>query len=193
MLRKPRRLIQFLLVLVFVSGLLVGAGHAVQPAARELPAAVSLDEQVRVAAAQSGQSLEVSSAASPLAESVRLLGIDAPDRQQNPWGSEATEHLSQWLKGQTVRLEFDQNPRDAYGRKAAYVWLGDRLINKEMVAEGWALAQASRAFVSPDRSTRYDLQLMAAQEKARLLGRGIWNLDTPMHQTPAEFRQQEDL
>lgn len=178
--------IQPFLIAVVICGLLLLGGRS--------PAASSLaDETVRVAAAQSGQSLEVSSPGSPLAESVRLLGIDAPDPRQDPWGSESTRHLEEWLKGQTVRLEFDGLPQNAYGRKAAYVWLGDTLINEKLVAEGWALAQGTMAFPSSTRSTRYDQRLMAAQEQARLLQQGIWNAAAPLHQTPAEFRKQEDL
>lgn len=186
MVRPVTLLIQLFLIAAVTCGLLLVGERS--PAASP-PA----EEIVRVAAIQSGQSLEVSSLRSPLTESVRLLGLDAPDRQQEPWGPEATYQLEQWLKGQTVRLEFDESFSDAYGRKAAYVWLGDELINEKLVATGWALAQGSMAFSSSIRSTRYDQRLMAAQEKARLLKHGIWDAATPLHQTPAEFRKQEAL
>lgn len=185
MVRTVTLLIQLLLIAAVTCGLLLVGRHS--PAASP-----PVDEVVRVAAVQSGQSLEVSSLRSPLAESVRLLGIDAPARQQEPWGPAAAHQLEQWLKGKTVRLEFDEAP-DVYGRKAAYVWLDDELVNEKLVAEGWALAQGAMAYSSSNRSTRYDQQLMAAQEKARLLRRGIWNAATPLHQTPAEFRKQEAL
>lgn len=175
--------IRRLLVLLISGLLLLGWAKAIgQP---------STDEWVRVAGAQSGQSLEVSSAQSPLAESVRLLGIDAPDARQQPWGPEAAQHLDQWLRGKRVRLEFDQPPQDAYGRKHAYVWLDDALINEKLVAEGWALAQGAFAMGQATRSTRYDQRFLNAQEQARLLHRGLWSVDHPLRQTPAEFRQEQ--
>jgi len=178
--------IRRLLIGIIVWGLFIIGGH--------LPAAHSQAiEEVRVMSAPSGQSLEVTGPTSPLAEPVRLLGIDAPDPRQEPWGPEATRHLNQWLQGQTVRLELAAGPEDAYGRKLAFVWLGDTLVNERLVAEGWAMAQASMAFTAADRPTRYDDRLLAAQEKARLLGRGIWHPQTPLRQTPAVFRQQEAL
>ncbi|MBD1913435.1 MULTISPECIES: thermonuclease family protein [unclassified Leptolyngbya] len=186
MVRTAALLIQLFLIAVVTCGLLLVGGRS--PAASP-----PVDELVRVAAVHSGQSLEVSSARSPLAESVRLLGIDAPDSRQEPWGPEATHQLEQWLKGQTIRLEFDGTLQDAYGRKAAYVWLGHELINEKLVTEGWALAQGSMAFSSGTRSTRYEQRLIAAQEKARLLQRGIWSATAPLHQTPGEFRKQEAL
>ena len=53
-----------------------------------------------------------------------------------------------------------------------------------MVKEGWALAK-------PDfPNTKYMERLIHAQERARIMGLGIWNPDQPMRQTPAQFRRQ---
>ncbi|MEO1148932.1 MAG: thermonuclease family protein [Cyanobacteria bacterium J06638_22] len=144
--------------------------------------------RVQVAAIKSGQTIEVLDAGSTLRKAVRLIGIEAPDPRQLPWGEAATQALQTKLAGQMVRLEFDQERDDAYGRTLAYVWLGDRLINEAMVEEGWVLAKG-RSPTTDVRNTRYALRLANAQEAARLLHRGIWNPDQPMRQRPSDFRR----
>lgn len=70
--------------------------------------------------------------------SVRLLGIDAPERKQTG-GPEATECLRALLAGaDTVDLEFEDGipRRDSLGRLLAYVWRDDLLVNVEMVRRG---------------------------------------------------------
>lgn len=72
--------------------------------------------------------------------SVRLLGIDAPERG-HAGGPESTECLRTLLAGSdTVDLEFEnESPRrDSLGRLLAYVWRGDMLLNLEMVRRGRA-------------------------------------------------------
>jgi micrococcal nuclease len=144
--------------------------------------------QVQVAAIKSGQTIEVLEAGSTLRKAVRLIGVEAPDPRQLPWGEAATQALQAQLAGQTVHLEFDQEQDDAYGQTLAYVWLGDRLINEGMVEEGWVLAQG-RSPTTDVNNTRYALRLANAQEAARLLHRGIWNPDQPMRQSPSDFRR----
>ncbi len=72
--------------------------------------------------------------------SVRLLGIDAPERGQ-PGGPESTQCLRELLAGaDTVDLEFQEGAprRDSLGRLLAYVWRGDSLLNLELVKRGHA-------------------------------------------------------
>jgi endonuclease YncB( thermonuclease family) len=44
------------------------------------------------------------------------------------------------VQGQTVRLELDVQERDRYGRLLAYVYVGDTMVNAELVAQGYARA-----------------------------------------------------
>ena len=142
---------------------------------------------VRVSKAVSGQAIEIldPTGQTALNQKVRLLGIDAPDLEQEPWGSQARERLAELVDGQTVLLEADVETRDVYDRVWGYVWLGDVLVNQQLVEEGLALAAKVR---SPN--LKYDQRLTRAQEEARLLGIGIWNPEQPMRQLPCEFRQQ---
>ena len=137
--------------------------------------------KVNVTRVVSGQSLMVSGAAG--ASSVRLLGIDAPDLQQQPWGQAAKNRLKEIIKSQPVLLEFDREAeRD--GHRLAYAWTGGVLLNEQLVKEGYVLA------VPRSPNHKYDQRLERAQEWARLMGQGIWNPKNPMRLTPSEFRHQ---
>lgn len=117
-------------------------------------------------------------------ERVRLLGIDAPDLRQNPWGVQAQQALADLVAGQQVWLEFDEAPRDRFGRLLAYVWRGDQLINEQLLVDGQALLG--------DRvvGLRYAERLRNAQSRARLLEAGLWNPAKPLRLAPAAFRAQ---
>ena len=143
-------------------------------------------EITRVEKVFSGQTIAIAdrTAAVPLLEPIRLIGIQAPDIRQNPWGQEAKIQLEKLILGQEVLLEFDIQEKDQFNRQLAYVWLGGKLINEYMVMEGWALVE------SDFPNTKYMERLTNAQEKARLIGLGIWDPNQPMRQTPAQFRSQ---
>ena len=163
--------------------------------------------QVKVARVLSGQTLEVEdigkmkmtsslphsglrpASLTPLTPrsslKVRLVGIDAPDLQQQPWGGEAKQRLEAMSIGKTVLLEFDTQQKDAFGRYLAYVWYNGALLNEQLVKEGYVLWKAR----SPNY--KYDQRLENAGAWAKLMGQGIWNPDRPMRQTPAEFRKLE--
>lgn len=133
----------------------------------------------------SGHTLEVivPSLANNQLRRVRLIGLDAPNPAQRPWGVQAMDYLRQVDK-QAIELEFDVEQQDDYGRLLAYVWYQGKLLNQDLVAQGHALRDAALP------NTRYEVQLKRAQESARLQGLGIWNPANPMHQTPDEFREQ---
>ena len=81
----------------------------------------------------------------------RLIGIDTPESDQEPYGSQATAALTALIQpGMTVQLELDVETHDRYDRLLAYVW-SSRLI-------GQLGARASRlggaADVSPERPVR---------------------------------------
>jgi micrococcal nuclease len=143
--------------------------------------------QVKVAQVVSGQTLEVVGLGDQpsLISQVRLVGIDAPDLQQHPWGDAAQERLEALIgEEQLVKLEFDLQMQDKFGRTLAYGWKDGVLLNEQLVKEGYAL------FVGRSPNHKYDERLDRAQQWARLTGQGIWNPEKPMRLTPAEFRSQ---
>lgn len=148
-------------------------------------------EQVTVSRVVSGQTIEVliPSSQSPLAERVVLLGVEAPHWQhQAEWSQAAQEQLETLIGAdRTLQLEFDVQPervtQDGKKLRLAYLWQGDTLLNEKLVETGAVLARSQAP------NLKYEQRLSNAQEKARLLGLGIWNPTDPMRQSPREFAQ----
>jgi micrococcal nuclease len=114
---------------------------------------------------------------------VRPIGFDAPERGQGAVADSATMYLARWVPpGDTVRLERDVSLTDRYGRRLAWVWRADTLVNERMVASGWALLYT----VPPD--VRYVERLQAAERNARVAGLGLWGVPD-FTCAPSEFRR----
>lgn len=114
---------------------------------------------------------------------VRLLGVDSPERGQGPVARKATAALQRLLpSGRAVRLESDVSLRDRYGRRLAWVWSGDTLVNELMVAEGWAV----RYTVPPD--VRYVDRISRAEREAHDARRGMW-VDGTIACRPVRWRR----
>ncbi|NJN20163.1 MAG: thermonuclease family protein [Leptolyngbya sp. RL_3_1] len=136
--------------------------------------------------AVSGQSLAL---LYPLETSVevstlRLAGITAPDLDQAPWGPAARDCLNQQVRDQTVRIEAQDPEVDSFGRLWAYVWRGENLVNQILLAEGCAYIDETALLHHPQSE-----DWIYAQERARILGLGIWDPDQPLRQSPQAFRQ----
>lgn len=119
-------------------------------------------------------------------EKVRLIGIDAPEIGQKPWGQESKRHLESILKNtsQKVRMEFDVEKTDQHGRILAYLWTADKsLINLMMVKNGYAMLYT----VPPN--VKYAEEFRKAQAEARERGRGIWGEDG-LNQMPRDYRRE---
>ena len=83
-------------------------------------------------------------------------------------GVAAREQNIALVNGRTVRLEQDVSATDPYGRLLRYVWVGDTLINAELVRLGYARAVA----YPPD--IKHQARLEALQGEAEAAGRGFW-------------------
>lgn len=119
-------------------------------------------------------------------ERVRLIGIDAPELQQKPWGQRAKRHLSELLSASqwTVSIEFDIEKRDVHGRLLSYIWTSDgRMINVQMLKDGYAVL-----YTFPP-NIRYVDEFKKAQDEARGKGLGIWGRGGPK-ETPREYRRE---
>jgi micrococcal nuclease len=136
--------------------------------------------QVQVVRIVNGQTIETTRMGKALR--VRLAGIEAPDIQQQPWGQAAKQQLESMVGEKIATIELDGEP-DKFGRHWAYVWQDGKLLNEQLLKEGYVLWNGR----SSDR--KYDDRLEKAQAWGRIMGRGIWDDKQPMRQTPAEFRQ----
>lgn len=118
-------------------------------------------------------------------EKIRLLGIDAPELGQRPWGKRAKDHLKEIIEksGGIVVVEFDIERRDRYGRLLAYLWTRDRhLINYEMVRDGYAML-----YTFPP-NVKYTDMLKRGQRIARENKAGIWG-SHGLKERPSSYRK----
>ncbi len=100
-------------------------------------------------------------------EKVRLLGINAPEVGEKYY-EEARDFLSNLIEGKEVILETDLEKKDNYGRKLAFVFLGDLNINVEMVKSG--LAHTYKL----NKISKYKNELEKAEALAMSSEVGIW-------------------
>ncbi len=106
---------------------------------------------------------------------VRLLGIDCPesvkpDHPVEPWGPEASAFTRQFVSGGVVRLRFDKRRLDQYDRYLAYVYVGERMLNEELVRAGLATV-----LVYPGDSQSMGRRLQVAEREAQQARRGMWS------------------
>lgn len=107
-------------------------------------------------------------------ETVRYAGIDTPEfdyerRLAQPFAEAARDLNSGLVAGKRIRLEFDLQRRDDYGRLIAYVFADDgMMVNQALVAEGLAFC----AFHRPN--LKYFQSLLESQREALSAGRGLW-------------------
>lgn len=100
-------------------------------------------------------------------ERVRLLGLDTPETGQ-PFYQQSKTWLRARLEDQTVTLEPGPEDKDKYGRLLRYIWLGDRLVNLELVELGLGAVY----MMEPEEAHYQDF--LQAESRAREAGLGIW-------------------
>lgn len=118
-------------------------------------------------------------------EKVRLIGIDAPELGQRPWGARAKRHLGELLdpSGRAVSLELDAQQRDKYGRLLAYLRTRNgKLINLQMVKDGYVV------LLTIPPNVKHVNALKEGQRYARERGLGIWGRDG-LKEMPEDYRK----
>jgi micrococcal nuclease len=122
------------------------------------------------------------------AERIRLIGIDTPESAPNSkarrnarrsrqkikaiirLGQEAKTYVQTLVRpGDSLRLEFDAERLDAYGRLLAYVYLPDgRMLNEVIIRSGYAQPLT----IPPN--LKYQALFLDACRKARDEHAGLW-------------------
>lgn len=110
---------------------------------------------------------------------VRYIGIDTPEVREKkglgwfynprPYAKEAKDFNQRLVSGKPIRLEFDVQRNDKYGRLLAYVYAGEKMVNLEMVKEGYAMI-----YVYPP-NIKYGEEFLEAQRFARENEKGLWS------------------
>jgi micrococcal nuclease len=105
---------------------------------------------------------------------VRYIGINAPEVESDyskaePFGNEAKELNKNLVYLKKVRLEFDNEKIDQYGRLLAYVFLENgKLVNNAIVEAGYAYCLPRMP------NTKYEEIFLKSQQKAIESNKGIW-------------------
>ena len=106
-------------------------------------------------------------------EKIRLIGVDTPEsvhpnKSVEYFAKEASAFTKQTCEGKVVKLEYDWQKYDKYGRTLAYVYLEDgTFINAEIVKQGYGFAYTKFPFKYMEEFKEY--QRLAREEK-----RGLW-------------------
>ncbi len=107
-------------------------------------------------------------------EHIRLIGVDTPElhHPKKPvqyFAKEAREFTVKECLGKMVRIEFDWQKKDKYGRTLGYVYFPDgTCLNKEIIRNGYGYAYTRFPF--------RELNLYRNLERdARENGKGLWS------------------
>ena len=104
-----------------------------------LPEGPSVESGWTVESVVDGDTIDVSR--DGVTETVRLIGIDTPEREQCGY-QEASDFLSETVLGQEVTLLGGATTdRDTYGRLLRYVEFGGLDVGLAQIAEGFAIAR----------------------------------------------------
>lgn len=96
--------------------------------------------------------------------------VDDPELGTEPLGPEALALNRQLVEGQMVTLERDEQNEDEVGRLLRYVYVGELMVNEELIRQGLARVE----LVPPN--LKYAARLQEVERAAREQGTGIWSL-----------------
>lgn len=113
--------------------------------------------------------------------SVRYIGIDTPEIQHegsagDPLSEKAMRFNEQMLEGSIVKLEYDKEKYDSFGRILAYVYSDGEFVNIELVERGLA-----KKFIF-EPNDRYEKEIEDAQREAKSNRLGMWGDLSSMHE-----------
>jgi micrococcal nuclease len=107
---------------------------------------------------------------------VRLIGVDTPENQarfgkpEEFYGDEASHYTKQKLMNKKVKLVFDKDRFDSFGRTLAYVYIEDgAFLNASLVENGYAEVMT----VKPNN--KFETLFNKLEEKAKKYRLGIWS------------------
>jgi micrococcal nuclease len=106
-------------------------------------------------------------------ETIRLIGVDTPEiyhplKPVQYFADAASVYVKGIVLGKKVRLEYDQEKTDKYGRTLAYVYLENgEMLNAEIIKNGYGFAYTKYPFKYMEEFRNYE-------REARERGLGLW-------------------
>lgn len=104
---------------------------------------------------------------------IRLIGVDTPElahpiKPVQFFAKKASKYTKRVALGKRVRLEYDQEKIDKYGRTLAYIYFEDeRMLNAEIIKNGYGFVYTKYPFKYMEEFRKYEIE---AREK----GLGLW-------------------
>ncbi|MBN2245924.1 MAG: thermonuclease family protein [Candidatus Aminicenantes bacterium] len=108
-------------------------------------------------------------------EKIRLIGVDAPetdadDKKTRLQAFFAKRFAFKFLYRKQVKIEYDWEKRDKYGRLLAYLWTEDgTFFNEFIIKHGFALAYTRFKY-----KKEYEKMFLEAEKYANTRGDGLW-------------------
>lgn len=103
---------------------------------------------------------------------LRLSGLEIPSNQPKI-AEEGKQFLKDFftpLNSASVIIETDLQVKDKYNRLSGYVWYLDRMVNQELLKQGYGIANLNYT------DGKHDRALINAQDYARIMAKGIWEI-----------------
>jgi micrococcal nuclease len=121
-------------------------------------------ETAKVVAVRDGDTIELSDG-----RAVRYIGIDTPEIGEYQ-ADTATAFNAALVLGKIVKLEYGRDRLDRYGRTLAFVFVGRRMVNMELLKAGLAWCYFFEG------NYKYADQMVLALQSAMQQHRGLWSV-----------------
>ena len=130
--------------------------------------------QVKVSEVIDGDTVKLSNG-----KMLRYIGLDTPEVRMKaagagfiynpqPFSLEAKEFNRKLVEGKNIRVEFDVEKTDRYGRLLGYCFIENTFVNAKLIEEGYAVL-----YTFPPNVKYTDL-LVKSQKKAQKKKKGLW-------------------
>ena len=111
---------------------------------------------------------------------VRMLGINTPEIERlgkpaEPFADSAAHYVKTLIEGKQVKLMFDENIYDMFGRLLAYVWLTDTNGRDSLWIQAELLKAGFCRISHYPKGKRYYNLFYNLRQTAMRNKRGIWN------------------
>lgn len=124
---------------------------------------------------------------------VRFLGINTPEisgenKVEEPYGNEALTYTKNKLdSAKKIEIEFDDvaDKEDRFGRKLAWIWVDDELLELELLERGLAKTYMLK------KDYKYATELKKAENKAKNAKVGLWSEQNTISNEVIENNTQE--
>ena len=143
------------------------------------PSIFAVEIQVEVIRVVDGDTIDVCYREQQL--KIRLQGIDSPEQDQ-PFGHEATMHLSRLVQGKVVSILYES--RDRYGRILGKILVDGHDINLRMIKDGFAWWYS---YYREQQSLEDQALYESAERYSKTLKIGLWKSENPIK--PYDWRK----